>query len=103
MTLKYVLRSLLRHKIRTVLMLSALLVGVAILVALNATVDTYQRFFLATISNISGDYDLVITKNEIEPELLIDAPSVMPLIQASDPLVRRVVPRIQGVVDIDVL
>ena len=83
-------------------MLSALLVGVAMLVALNATVDAYERFYLETISNSAGDYDLVITKNEIEPELLINAPEVMPIIQASDPLVTRVVPRLQGVADVDV-
>jgi ABC-type antimicrobial peptide transport system permease subunit len=83
-------------------MLLALIVGVGALVALNATVDTYERFYLATISNSAGDYDLVITKNEIEPNLLIDVSAVVPVIEASDPEVKRVVPRIQGVVDIDV-
>jgi len=100
-TLKYVLKSLGRHKIRTTLMLLALIVGVAVLVALNATVDTYERFYLSTISNSVGDYDLVVTKKEIEPNLLIDAPKVIPTIANSDPNVRLVVPRIQGVVDID--
>jgi ABC-type antimicrobial peptide transport system permease subunit len=101
-TLKYVFKGLNRHKIRTTLMLLALIVGVGALVALNATVDTYERFFLATISNSAGDYDLVITKNEIEPNLLIDTQAVIPLIEASDPDVKRAVPRIQGVVDVDV-
>ncbi|MCB0155604.1 MAG: FtsX-like permease family protein, partial [Anaerolineae bacterium] len=100
-TLKYVLKSLNRRKIRTILMLLALLVGVGALVALNATVDTYERFYVATISNSAGDYDLVISKSEIESELLIDEASVIPLVAASDSLVKRVVPRIQGVVDID--
>ena len=44
-------------------MLLALIVGVGALVALSATVDTYERFFVATVSNSSGDFDLVITKN----------------------------------------
>jgi hypothetical protein len=101
-TLKYVLKSLNRHKIRTTLMLLALIVGVGALVALNATVDTYERFYLATISNSAGDYDLVITKKEIEPNLLIDVSAVVPVIEASDPEVKRAAPRIQGVVDVDV-
>jgi ABC-type antimicrobial peptide transport system permease subunit len=101
MTLKYVLKNLSRRKIRTILMLLALIVGVGALVALNATVDVYERFYVATISNSAGDYDLVITKNEIEPNLLIDAPTVMPPIQASHPEIKRVVPRVQGIVDVD--
>lgn len=103
MTLKYVFKNLNRRKIRTILMLLALIVGVGALVALNATVDVYERFYVATISNNAGDYDLVITKNPIEPNLLIDEQAVIPLIQASDPAVKRVVPRIQGVVDVDAL
>lgn len=102
MTLKYVLKNFSRRKIRTILMLLALTVGVGALVALNATVDTYERFYVATISNSAGDYDLVITKKEIEPDLLIDEAAVIPLIAASDPAVKRVSPRIQGVVDVDV-
>lgn len=83
-------------------MLLALMVGVGALVALNATIDIYERFYLATISNSAGDYDLVITKDEIEPNLLIDEQAVIPLIAGSDPDIKRVVPRIQGVVDVDV-
>jgi ABC-type antimicrobial peptide transport system permease subunit len=82
-------------------MLAALIVGVGALVALNATVDTYERFYVATISNSAGDYDLVITKNEIEPDLLIDEQIVAPIVQASVPNIKRVIPRIQGVVNVD--
>ncbi len=101
MTLKYVLKSLSRRKIRTILMLLALIVGVGALVALNATVDTYERFYLATISNSAGDYDLVITKTEIEPNLLMDE-HLIATVQTIVPNAKRIVPRIQGVVDVDV-
>ena len=101
MTLRYVLKSLNRRKIRTVLMLLALIVGVGVLVALNATVDTYERFYVATISNSAGDYDLVITKSEIEADLLIDTQRIIPVVRETDPLVNVVAPRIQGVVDVD--
>ncbi|GIK36495.1 MAG: hypothetical protein BroJett011_03280 [Chloroflexota bacterium] len=101
MTLRYVLKNLNRRKIRTILMLLALIVGVGALVALNATVDVYERFYVATISNSAGDYDLVVTKSQIESNLLIDEQAVIPLIQSSDPEVKHVVPRIQGIVDVD--
>ncbi len=101
MTLKYVLKSLSRRKIRTILMLLALIVGVGALVALNATVDIFERFNISIISNTAGDYDLVIQKNEIEPSLLIESQSLIPVIQASDPQVKIIAPRIQGVVDVD--
>jgi ABC-type antimicrobial peptide transport system permease subunit len=100
-TLRYVLKNLNRRKIRTILMLLALIVGVGALVALNATVDVYERFYVATISNSAGDYDLVITRSQIEPNLLIDEQAVIPLIQSSDREVKRVVSRIQGIVDVD--
>ena len=102
MTLRYVLKSLNRRKMRTVLMLLALIVGVGALVALSATVDTYERFYLGTVSNTAGDFDLVITKSDIEPDLLIDE-QIIPSLQTIDPAIERVAPRIQGLADIDVV
>ncbi len=84
-------------------MLLALIVGVGALVALNATVDTYERFYVATISNSAGDYDLVITKNDVEPDLLIDERAVIPVIAAGEAEVKKIVPRIQGIVNVDVV
>ena len=102
MTLRYVLKSLNRRKMRTVLMLLALIVGVGALVALSATVDTYERFYLGTVSNTAGDFDLVITKSDIEPDLLIDE-QIIPSLQTIAPAIERVAPRIQGLADIDVV
>ncbi len=82
-------------------MLLALIVGVGALVALNATVDTYERFYLATVSNSAGDYDLVITKSEIEPNPLLDE-QLIATVESIVPDAKRVVSRIQGVVDIDI-
>jgi ABC-type antimicrobial peptide transport system permease subunit len=82
-------------------MLLALIVGVGALVALNATVDTYERFYVATVSNSAGDFDVIITAKETEADQLIDE-RYLPLIAAVDARIKRVVPRIQGVVDLDV-
>jgi putative ABC transport system permease protein len=105
MTLKYVLKNLSRRKVRSLLMLLALIVGVAALVALNTTVGAYERFYVATISNSAGDYDLVITKNELESEpLILDAPALIDRISAAGiPQIKTVTPRIQGVVTVDVM
>jgi ABC-type antimicrobial peptide transport system permease subunit len=83
-------------------MLLALIVGVGALVALNATVDTYERFYVATISNATGDYDLVITRREIESNLLIDD-QISATIASVVPDTKRIVPRIQGVIDVDII
>jgi ABC-type transport system involved in cytochrome c biogenesis ATPase subunit len=60
-TFTYVLRNLRRRKVRSVLMILALVVGVGALVALNATVDSYRRFYAGTVSGEVGGFDLVVT------------------------------------------
>ena len=68
MTLRYVLRNFRRRKARSLLMLAALTVGVAILVALSAVVDTYRQFFAGTVAGSVGDFDLVITRPDTAPD-----------------------------------
>lgn len=103
MILKYVWRNFRRRKVRTVLMLAALIVGVAALVSLNATVETYERFYVATISNEAGDFDVIITRKEIEPDLLISTTDIISRLQNSGSEIKRVVPRIQGTADIEAM
>jgi ABC-type antimicrobial peptide transport system permease subunit len=82
-------------------MLLALIVGVGALVSLNATVDTYERFYVATVSNSAGDFDVIITAKRTEAEQLIDE-RYLPLIAAVDGRIKRVTPRLQGVAEVDV-
>jgi ABC-type lipoprotein release transport system permease subunit len=96
-TLLYVLRNFRRRKVRTLLMLSALTVGVAIIVALSAVVDTYRQFYAGTVAGTVGDFDLVITR----PDTLANPflrPTDLRERVAAVPGVARVSPRLQSIV-----
>lgn len=95
MTFQYVLRNFRRRKARTVLMLAALTVGVGILVALSAVVDTYRQFFAGTVASSVGDFDLVLSRPDIVPNPFLRPDDVMPIV-AAVPGVERLSPRIQG-------
>ena len=74
MILKYVLRNFRRRKVRTILMVLSLIVGVGTLVALNATVDSYRRYYTGTVAGEVGDFDMVISRpdTELSPYLVVD-------------------------------
>lgn len=99
MILTYVLRNFRRRKVRTVLMILSLIVGVGALVALNATVDNYRRFYTATVAGEVGDFDLVITRPDTEPNPFLDTERIVPLIEGV-PGVVSVVPRIHAIVSV---
>ncbi len=95
----YVWRNFRRRKVRTVLMILSLVVGVGTLVALNATVDSYRRFYAGSVSGEVGDFDLVITRPDTELNRTIDVERLGPIIE-SVPGVTAVLPRIHAVVSI---
>jgi ABC-type lipoprotein release transport system permease subunit len=98
-TLTYVLRNLLRRKVRTVLMVLSLIVGVAALVALYAMVESYRRYYAGTVGGEVGAYDLVITRPDTAPHPFLDAAELAARILAIDG-VRAVAPRIHAVVSL---
>jgi ABC-type antimicrobial peptide transport system permease subunit len=98
-TFTYVLRNFKRRKARTTLMLAALTVGVAILVALSAVVDTYRQFFAGTVAGTVGDFDLVITRPETMPDPFLRPGDLVPRVAAL-PGVDRLSPRIQSIVNL---
>jgi putative ABC transport system permease protein len=99
MILTYVLRNFRRRKVRTILMILALIVGVGTLVALNATVDSYRRFFAGTVAGEVGDFDLVLTRPDTAPNPFIVPEEIIPLVEAV-PGVRSAAPRIHAVVSV---
>lgn len=72
MILTYILRSLRRRKVRSILMILALIVGVGTLVALNATVDSYRRFYAGTVAGEVGAFDLVIVRPDTAGNPFLD-------------------------------
>jgi putative ABC transport system permease protein len=99
MILTYVLRNFRRRKVRTLLMILALMVGVGTLVALNATVDSYRRFYAGAVSSAVGDFDLVITLPDTAPNRFLEPAELIPKIEAI-PGVESVAPRIHAVVSV---
>ncbi len=65
MSLKYVLKSLGRRKLRTFIIALALTVGVALVGALLSLVDTQRQFSLQAIGQKTGGYDLSINKSDL--------------------------------------
>ena len=64
MSLKYVISSMKRHKLRTLVVSLALIVGVALVGALLALVDTQRQFSLQFIGSQTGGYDLAIKRSD---------------------------------------
>ena len=95
----YVWRNFKRRKVRTILMILSLVVGVGTLVALNATVDSYRRFYAGSVSGEVGDFDLVITRPDTELNRTIDVARVAPIVE-SVPGVEAALPRIHAVVSV---
>lgn len=95
----YILRNFRRRKVRTILMILALMVGVGTLVALNATVDAYRRFYTGTVSGEVGDFDLLITRPDTAPNPYLDPARLAPEVLAVAG-VNAVAPRVHGVASI---
>lgn len=97
MILTYIWRSFRHRKVRTALMILALMVGVGALVALNATVDSYRRYFAGTVAGDVGAFDLVITRVDTEPDPYLDPELLAPVILSVSG-VDHVAARVQSVV-----
>lgn len=99
MTLTYVLRNFRRRKVRTILMILSLMVGVGTLVALNATVDSYRRYFTGTVAAEVGDFDLVLSRPDTAANPFLDAERLLGEIGAV-PGVVGVAPRVHAIVQV---
>jgi len=97
MIMTYIRRNLWRRKVRTILMVLSLIVGVGTLVALNATVESYRRFYAGSVSGKVGDFDLILSRPETAPNRLFDPAETLTTL-AAVPGVRTALPRIQGTV-----
>ena len=96
MSLKYVLSSMRRHKLRTLVVCVALIVGVALVGALLGLVDTERQFSLQSIGNQTGGFDLSIKRTDTSLETFFDVAPVDGAVRAIHPEVSAVYARIQG-------
>lgn len=99
MGLKYVLNSMKRRKLRTVVVALALIIGVALVGALLNLVDTQRQFSVQTIGAQTGGYDLGIRRTDLAPSPFFDPAPVQDAVRASYDRVTDVYPRIHGTVE----
>ena len=96
MSLKYVISSMKRHKLRTLIVVVALVVGVALVGALLALVDTQRQFSLQAIGVQTGGYDLRINRADTSRSVFFDVAPVDQTVRSVYPQINAVYPRIQG-------
>lgn len=85
-----------RHKLRTLVVAMALVVGVALVGALLALVDTQRQFSLQAIGAQTGGYDLSIKHTDTAPSVFFDIAPVDQIIHTTYAQVAATHPRIQG-------
>ena len=84
MNLHYVFSSMLRRKLRTFIITLALTIGVALVGALLALIDTQQQFSLQTIGAETGGYDIAISKRDLAESPFFDIAEVSSAITAAN-------------------
>jgi putative ABC transport system permease protein len=99
MSLKYVLSSLRRRKLRTLIIALALTIGVALVGALLALVDTQRQFSIQTIGAETGGYDLSITKSDLAASTFFDTGTVSTAARAAYSQIAQALPRIQSSIE----
>ena len=100
MTLKYILRSFRRRKVRTLLILFSLIFAVGMVVTLSAVVDTQRQFSVELIAQRTGGYDLALSKTETASDQFIVVEQAMAVVRKAVPSVEAVVPRFRGMADV---
>ena len=99
MSLKYVLSSMRRRKLRTAIIALALTIGVALVGALLALVDTQQQFSTQSLGAQTGVYDLSIAKSDLADTPLFAVEAVEAAARSSYSDIASVYPRIQASVE----
>ena len=99
MSLKYVLRSLSRRKLRTFIIIIALTIGVAMVGALLALVDTQRQFSAQSMATQTGGYDLSISKSDLAESTFFDVTQVESVATSAYNQVDSMYARIQSSVE----
>ena len=96
MGLKYVLNSMKRRKLRTLIISIALTVGVALVGALLALVDTQRQFSMQSVGSQTGGYDLSINKSDVAATPFFTITDVETIATAVDAKIASMHARIQA-------
>ena len=99
MILKYILKNFSRRKVRTFLMVLALMVSIGLIVTMSATVETVRRSNVDLIASQAGRYDLLVRKRDTSTDPFIPYAQVSPEILLANDQVTAVYPRIESPVE----
>lgn len=102
MILQYVLKNFRRRKGRTLIMMLALLISMALIVAMSATVETVRRSNVDLIASETGRYDLSVRRTATSPEQFIAVAETRQRILAADERLTAVYPRFLSTVELKV-
>jgi len=95
MSFRYVLNSLKRRKLRALVIVLALTIGVALVGALLALVDTQAQFSLQSLGSQTGGFDLRITRSDLADSTFFPIDDVAALAASAYQETAAVHPRIQ--------
>lgn len=102
MILKYVWKNFSRRRVRTVLMMLALMVSMGLIITMSATVETIRRSNVDLVASEVGRYDLAISKRDTSSDPFINLAEVAPAVLAADERITAVYPRIQAQIELNI-
>jgi ABC-type lipoprotein release transport system permease subunit len=95
MILKYVLKNFTRRKVRTILMILALLVSTGLIVTMSATVEFFQQSIVDLLASDIGRADLLVSKRDTSLDLFIPIDETGTVMLAADERIKSVHSRIE--------
>ena len=93
MIARYVLKSFRRRRVRTVLMVSSLVISTGLIVAMSATVETLSQSTVGLVTAELGLHDITIRRAETSSDQFIAVPRVSEIAKSADPSITEVFPR----------
>ena len=100
MIVKYVLKNFTRRKVRTTLMILALLVSTGLIVTMSATVEFFQQSIVDIIGSGTGRADLTVSKKDTSFDLFMPVEEISQVMLAADRRIMSVHPRMEIQVEI---
>ncbi len=100
MMARYILKSFVRHKGRTSIIVLALLIVTVMLMILNNAVESLQQQDVKFVERDAGEHDVTITRAETSPDQLIDVEHISALLRDADPTVTAIYPRFHAQVEL---
>lgn len=100
MLLKYILKNFTRRKVRTALMIMALIISTGLIVAMSATVETIRRSNVDLIASAVGRFDISVSKKDTSLDPFINVDETAQAILSADASIEAVHPRLQTDIEI---